>query len=1533
MAQPASYSMPRSGGETSFLSFDDAPNSPNPGLPADAYTAQPLQSMSTSYASSNTGGVAAMYQREQPGSPDSSARASGSSRASPSKTSRLTNSQPDSSKDLAAAAFADASEASNRYESLHSSPPRATGKRPSSRGSRLGALLGRSLPSTDTGHSRDASASTNQTEGTSSNDSSFFGRRNRTKASPVHEDIDEATDSKPAASSSSSSRLFSANSQKDAARSASAMGMLDFKPDVPKSDSNDAADDSRSGKTRPTRPSSQSNLLDTITGGSVGSSSLSGAPSSSNAPQQTRGGRLGRLAYKKEDSIAYIAQSRNASQQMAAGTRNSNTEEAGHQQQHWTASSAFAGTRGLGIEDLAGSYVSERAANLPPGSMDTRAYAHPSAYRYAPDYSDGPEHTASADAGVGVASTSAHTQSGASSSNTSSRAPSVAGTHGGNYHNRFSRQGLSQQLAQDTSHDSETRATHSSTDTPTAVVASSRSSYERGGSSPRGTLSDAAIAALGAMPGASAGSLLNANGAPLSSKNILTIALQKAQNAVQLDSANNVPEAIAAYKQAVRLLEEVMERIAPRTGKRSRPSREEERRRLRVIHDTYADRIRLLSMIYSPEDLDAHDETTDTSFSSNAQPAAATKADWLERVRDDSQEDPAIVTPRLNGDHLDPNAQHSPRDDTRSFLSITPVRSTFPSSSSQTPTQPQQPSQSQHPWPRSPPMPSAPLSPPLDSSPRRRVRNDVRPGSRGSRGSRASISLSIADEQEAQDYRIPPPAIAEEMPRISIEATTVELSDVTATSPKKEPKEPLRDAAAQIREVEALTQQHGRSDSDSSYQSTTTGGRLKPTALPHRAFGLEDEVRTPVTSYFDATGDMGLPDERASGGAISPLDVQARQQKLSLTSASKPPAEAVISERPAEKPVKMGLAQRARALSFKGPLLRQKASMPALGDRKKEDMITANGAATPKGQAHRPGSADSPSTEATSTQRTGSRNNDHPTPWDIEEGGSNITVRPGSNRPRASTASALVSATTSAGTISQRRKNAHVVQGLTDELEELGMMEEPEGGIRGGSVAMSSRQRSTSQPGSRRPSIPAAFLAANANASGGGLPSTLGNGTGANGEHLPPPVPDLARTLSALELRRSGDAKAAVAAAAAASAGAGGDVSFATSNGADLSISSLAMPLPRPIWDPSSSADAESSSNSAFLITDIFPSGLPSLAAGAPSYATTTTTITTSYPSSTLPIPPHPLLKPFYTITQLHASILSGAQITPRLFIPRTLWRQPGVKLVSVETKVKAIEALLTSLDSVAKGGEALLMPLGSGAGLETSNASRFVRCLEEWEVVLVEVQNSLSKKLPFVESFSPSSSGAGGVTGGAGGGGGTTAEGKDGLGGKEGKNKGFGSGFGSRFLTRGLDRMTGGVGQAKALDATSMGVYIDALTKLFARCSVLATHLTWVLIADSSIPPSSSPSFSSLPPSNATTTATATAMTVPIPSPTTAIGTAHANRTAYFALPPQLRANIQARLKRSSEFMAKVVVAFVLQDLGVLVEKSVKKGSSMFVD
>jgi hypothetical protein len=142
-----------------------------------------------------------------------------------------------------------------------------------------------------------------------------------------------------------------------------------------------------------------------------------------------------------------------------------------------------------------------------------------------------------------------------------------------------------------------------------------------------GQLSDEAIVRLGAVPGIDPFSLLNTNGQPLSSKNILTIALQKAQSAVLLDSANNVPDAILAYRQAVRLLLEVMERVSPKNtlGSRRKSSREEERRRLKVIHDTYADRIRLLSMINAPDDEVGDSSIGEDSFSRQSPTPVRTK--------------------------------------------------------------------------------------------------------------------------------------------------------------------------------------------------------------------------------------------------------------------------------------------------------------------------------------------------------------------------------------------------------------------------------------------------------------------------------------------------------------------------------------------------------------------------------------------------------------------------------------------------------------------------------------------------------------------------------------------------------------------------------------------------------------------------------------------------------------------------------------------------------------------------------------------
>ncbi|BGP20769.1 hypothetical protein JCM10213_008908 [Rhodosporidiobolus nylandii] len=132
-------------------------------------------------------------------------------------------------------------------------------------------------------------------------------------------------------------------------------------------------------------------------------------------------------------------------------------------------------------------------------------------------------------------------------------------------------------------------------------------------------------ASLSARPGSSAGSIKDPS--PTSSKSVLTIALQRAQSAVLLDSANNFPAAIAAYAQSVRLLKEVMARVQDGSREMERKLSEggvrpgesadafearklryekkekakmDEARRLRVIHDTYEDRIRMLVQMGTP---------------------------------------------------------------------------------------------------------------------------------------------------------------------------------------------------------------------------------------------------------------------------------------------------------------------------------------------------------------------------------------------------------------------------------------------------------------------------------------------------------------------------------------------------------------------------------------------------------------------------------------------------------------------------------------------------------------------------------------------------------------------------------------------------------------------------------------------------------------------------------------------------------------------------------------------------------------------
>jgi len=54
---------------------------------------------------------------------------------------------------------------------------------------------------------------------------------------------------------------------------------------------------------------------------------------------------------------------------------------------------------------------------------------------------------------------------------------------------------------------------------------------------------------------------------------------------------------------------------------------------------------------------------------------------------------------------------------------------------------------------------------------------------------------------------------------------------------------------------------------------------------------------------------------------------------------------------------------------------------------------------------------------------------------------------------------------------------------------------------------------------------------------------------------------------------------------------------------------------------------------------------------------------------------------------------------------------------------------------------------------------------------------------------------------------------------------------------------------------------------------------------------------------------------------------------TPYSTLPPDIRHQVELRLKRSSEFFASVVLTWVVRDLGLLLDKYVKKGEKWLAE
>lgn len=272
-----------------------------------------------------------------------------------------------------------------------------------------------------------------------------------------------------------------------------------------------------------------------------------------------------------------------------------------------------------------------------------------------------------------------------------------------------------------------------------------------------------------------------------------------------------------------------------------------------------------------------------------------------------------------------------------------------------------------------------------------------------------------------------------------------------------------------------------------------------------------------------------------------------------------------------------------------------------------------------------------------------------------------------------------------------------------------------------------------------------------------------------------------------------------------------------------------------------------------------------------------------------------------------------GGYLSEKLYVPCQIWSIPGSKLVSLETKVRMMEIVLSSLSQLSLMGQSLLSPAlantarNSGSGGErwcVEEAARFLKELENFEGVVEGVQNTLSKKLGG-GLIHPTGGGIGHSTFndkefggfGTGAGGGAAHSAKDtggGVGSANGKDAKKGSTSGGQFSSwsskfqRGLDRVT----NANGVSLDSQTTYVETIGRLCRQSQFIDHHLALLLSASSSSSPQTEGS-------------------------------------AYALLPLSEKHRLERQLRRASEFFGTVICRFVMKDIGLLLDKYVKRGGA----
>ncbi|GAA5993471.1 hypothetical protein JCM10908_002210 [Rhodotorula pacifica] len=960
--------------------------------------------------------------------------------------------------------------------------------------------------------------------------------------------------------------------------------------------------------------------------------------------------------------------------------------------------------------------------------------------------------------------------------------------------------------------------------------------------------------------------------APSSSKSVLTVALQRAQSAVLLDSASNYPAAIAAYSQAVRLLKQVMARVedgsremerkrseagdlGAREGesmeewekRRARYERKEkakldEARRLRVIHDTYEDRIRMLVQMGTPlPPLSPTFSAPASSFPITTTSSLPTSSSSLPSAAASPARTPTNHE-RQPSSPLDPNGPANPAP---------------------------------HPYAYSP-------GPTFTAGAAKSTLPDL-PHTDGDGQGIGAAMLQLARR---------PAAGEEEEPR---DAHYSPAGGRRATEPiiSRLPVVVSAPGESSLGEIGSATSANrGLSPTP----STSTAREMRPLsfASDSTAIAIARSVAPSTPTYYAPHPDASSP-SLAGGGSpsfldtapLSPLDpvlahIDGTQSSEDDTLQPRSPTVAVAV----------------------APAMRRGASAGAL--------TTSSGGSGSGSRSRTASMVDTMST-APDMQRgysTGSitplirRGSSIAALAYIEEGGvSPVEIRPRPARGTSLGGSAamlptigtlgsagLVNSTTVEGTISQRRQARSPQPGEQSLLDAA----DPDANIivrapstdteRSGGYAFPpaaaaddfGRPTDSARHASWTTGSLPTRLRAQSSSSGkrAKLPIELGDGIAEEEDHhhYRPPVPPLEiphALASAAEWRLPSSHRPSPSASSL-------STSAPSRKGSVPTPTSLNAPsLGR---SPSASSIGSNASSS-------FPPRRRRSFATRPSYSTGHTSTPSSagiYLSAGLANPPDasspssrettmsipPPRRPFHLMRLVSATMSSGGYISEKLFVPAQIWTtQGGAKLVAIETKVRMLDLLSNGLDGLEKAGRGLLLvPTGSASAraVARQEADRFARELDSFEGLAEGIQSTLAKKL------------GPGVVGGL-----ASAYGGDVRNGRKGSSASFASW--SSKLSHSLNRVTNGT----SLD--SQAAYVDAVAKVFRQAQCLDEHLACALPGARSADDDS----------------------------------------PYDLLDRNARQHLERYLRRSGDFFGHVICRFVLQDVGALLDKYVKRGGA----